>query len=369
MKTGIVNLPLHGGKAPYWLFEKMERLSREIMLAIVSEMGPMEFIRKISDPLWFQAFGCVLGFDWHSSGVTTTVCGAIKEAARNLSEDLGFYVAGGKGAASRKTPFEIESCAEKEGRDFSSLVYASKITAKVDSSVLQDGYQLYHHTFFYTKSGDNWAVIQQGMNEDTKYARRYHWISEDISDFVCEPHKAICCDKSSEVINLAAQESTDSRNIIADISKEKPEKILRDYDGAIENLKNRSNKYSREFFFPKRHDIYLTDIEKKRLSKILCSTYERKPDNFETLVSMPGVGPKTVRSLALISELVYSVPFSIKDPARFGFAHGGKDKIPYPVDSQTYNKSIDILHNALKESRIGRSDKINAFRRLASFYG
>ncbi|MDD5659865.1 MAG: DUF763 domain-containing protein, partial [Actinomycetota bacterium] len=300
MKTGITNLPLHGGKAPYWLFEKMERLSREIMLFISSEFGPEEFLNKISDPFWFQALGCVLGFDWHSSGVTTTVCGALKEAARGLENDLGFYIAGGKGGTSRKTPAEIEAASDKEGSDFSNLVYASKIVAKVDSSVLQDGYQLYHHSFFFTKNGKKWAVVQQGMNEETKYARRYQWLSDKVYNFVCEPHNAISCNSTSEVLDLTSTDSTKARKTITEISSEKPEKTIEDLLKINSYTKNHST-------YPKRHDIKISDIEVKRLSKIFESTYEKKPENFEKLISMPGVGPKTVRSLALISELIYSV--------------------------------------------------------------
>jgi uncharacterized protein len=362
MRTGLTNLPLHGGKAPYWLFEKMERLSREIMLFMSSEFGPDEFIDKVADPFWFQALGCVLGFDWHSSGVTTTVCGALKEAARGLEKDLGYYIAGGKGGTSRKTPSEIESASIKEGLDFKGLVYTSKIVAKVDSNALQDGYQLYHHSFFFKRNGKKWAVVQQGMNEDLKYARRYQWLSDKVESFVCEPHNAISCDLNNEVINLVSYESEKARKMITDISAEKPQKNISDLLKLSTSIENNNT-------MPKRHDIRITDIEAKRLFKIFESTYEKKPENFEDLIAMPGVGPKTVRSLALISELIYSTPYSIKDPARFSFAHGGKDGIPYPVDREIYNKSIDILHNALKESKIDRNEKINAIKRLVSFYG
>jgi len=366
MRTGITNLPLHGGKAPYWLFEKMKRLSREIMLFISSEFGPEEFLNKIADPIWFQALGCVLGFDWHSSGVTTTVCGAIKEASKGIENDIGFYIAGGKGGTSRKTPLEIMAAAEKESKDFENLVYSSKIVAKVDSTALQDGYQLYHHCFLFTKDGKKWAVIQQGMNEDTKYARRYQWLSNKVDSFICEPHNAISCDVTSEVLNLVAFESQKAQEIITQISEQKPEKTIKE----IQKINNYIDEIKQKniITYPKRHYIKTSDIELNRLSKIFQSTYERKPENFEKLIAMPGVGPKTVRSLALISELIYSTPYSIKDPVRFSFAHGGKDGIPYPVDKETYNKSIDILHNALKESKIGLNDKVNAIKRLALFY-
>lgn len=361
MKTGTVNLPLHGGKAPAWLFSRMTRLAREILLLIVSEHGPEEVLKRISDPLWFQALGCVLGFDWHSSGVTTTVCGALKEASKGLEKDLGLYVAGGKGAASRKTPSEITDAQEKSGKDFSHLVYSSKITAKVDNNALQDGYQLYHHSFFFTSDGKQWAVVQQGMNDAASMARRYHWISSKVTDFVCEPHSAICCDGTSEILNLIDRDSRQSRDTIAGLSCEKPEKVLRELDMII-------NKSKVNLLMPKRHHIIMQDIDKGRLSKILLSAYEKKPDDFEKLLSLPGVGPATIRALALISELVYGIKHSIKDPARFSFAHGGKDGIPYPVDRKNYDRSISILHKAVKESNIDRSEKITALKRLALFY-
>lgn len=362
MKTGTMNLPLHGGKAPYWLFSRMEKLSREIISLIVSEYGAVEMLERLSDPLWFQAFGCVLGFDWHSSGVTTTVCGAIKESIKGLEKDLGFFVAGGKGGTSRKTPGEIENAADLMGKDFTNLVYNSKIVAKVDSNALQDGYQLYHHCFIFTKDGNVWSVIQQGMNEDNRMARRYHWLSKEIKSFVCEPHKAICCDKKGTVLNLVASESEEARKTVAGLSCEKPEHILKD-------LKKIKRWQEDSHTLPVRHQIKLNDIDLKRLEKIFISTYERRPENFENLLAMKGVGPKTIRALALISELIYGVKYSIKDPARFSFAHGGKDGFPYPVDRENYNRSIDILHKAVRDSKIGRETKINAIKKLSVFYG
>lgn len=362
MKTGTMNLPLHGGKAPYWLFTRMKNLSREIISLIVSEYGAAEMLERLSDPLWFQAFGCVLGFDWHSSGVTTTVCGAVKESIKGLEKDLGFFVAGGKGGTSRKTPLEIENAANLMGKDFGNLVYSSKMVAKVDSNALQDGYQLYHHCFIFTKDGNQWSVIQQGMNEDNRMARRYHWLSKDLDSFVCEPHKAICCDKKNKVINLVALESSKARETVAGLSREKPQNILKD-------LKKIKDWQEKSYTLPGRHYIRLDDMDLRRMEKIFIATYERKPENFEKLLAMKGVGPKTIRALALISELVYGVKYSIKDPARFSFAHGGKDGIPYPVDRENYNRSIEILHNAVKDSKIDKTEKIKAIKRLSFFYG
>ena len=357
-----MNLPLHGGKAPYWLFSRMEKLSREIISLIVSEYSAVEMLERLSDPLWFQAFGYVLGFDWHSSGVTTTVCGAIKESIKGLEKDLGFFVAGGKGGTSRKTPREIENAANLMGKDFTNLVYNSKMVAKVDSNALQDGYQLYHHCFIFSKDGNVWSVIQQGMNEDNRMARRYHWLSKEIKSFVCEPHKAICCDKKGTVLNLIASESEEARKTVAGLSCEKPEHILKD-------LKTIKQWQDNAHTLPIRHHIKLNDIDLKRLEKIFISTYERRPENFENLLAMKGVGPKTIRALALISELIYGVKYSIKDPARFSFAHGGKDGFPYPVDRENYNRSIDILHKAVRDSKIGREAKAIAIKKLSVFYG
>ncbi len=361
MRTGTVSLPLHSGKTPRWLFNHMKDLSREILSFLVSEYSPEEVLDRLSDPFWFQAFGCVLGFDWHSSGITTTVCGAVKESIKCREKDFGLFVAGGKGGTSRKTPSEIETAGEKLGLDLSHLVYFSKIVAKVDSTALQDDYQLYHHCFLFTDNGKKWAVVQQGMNEFIRMARRYHWSSSEIEDFVNNPHKAICCDSSGKVMNLVVKESNKARGTITEISHQKPGLLM----GYLKKIKKyQENKYS----MPKRHYINLSDVEMIRLEKIFISTYEKKPSDFETLISLLGVGPKTVRSLAMISELIYGEKYSIKDPVRFSFAHGGKDGIPYPIDSEVCEESVDILHKALKESKIGRTDKIKAIRRLSDFY-
>jgi uncharacterized protein len=361
MKTGTISLPLHGGKAPAWLFTRMRNLSREILMLMVSEYGAVEVLEKISDPLWFQALGCVLGFDWHSSGVTTTVCGALKEASKGLEKDLGLYIAGGKGGTSRKTPSEIEKAGEELGNDFSNLIYSSKMAAKVDSTALQDGYQLYHHCFFFTKDGKKWAVVQQGMNEENHMARRYHWLSSRLTDLVIEPHSAICCDRVAAILNLVDKDSEDARETISELSCENPEKILKD----LKKVKDYGQKH---YSLPSRHFVTTADIDINRFKKILVSTYDQRPQNFEKLLSMKGVGPKTIRALALISELIYGVKYSIKDPVRFSFAHGGKDGIPYPVDRENYDRSIEILHKAVRDSKIERTEKIKAIKRLLFFY-
>ncbi|MBM3699337.1 MAG: DUF763 domain-containing protein [Actinobacteria bacterium] len=370
MKTATVNLPLHGGKAPYWLFWRMMRLSRHILILMAEDKGPAEIMRRLSDPLWFQALGCVLGFDWHSSGVTTTVCGALKEASKGIEKYTGLYVAGGKGGTSRKTPLEIQAVQEKSGNDLSNLVYSSRMSAKVDSNALQDGYQLYHHSFFFTPDGKNWAVVQQGMNENNRMARRYHWNSEIFSDFVCRPHSAVCCNSTSEVLNLVDSSSSCCRNTISELACSKPAQVLKDFKllQAFEE-KHKTPLQVKEITYPKRHDIRLSDMNTNRLEKILLSSYEKKPQNFEKLLAIQGVGPKTIRALAMISQLIYGVKYSTADPVKYSFAHGGKDGIPYPVDRQNYDRSIDILERAVKSSGMQKSEKISALKRLAYFYG
>lgn len=351
MRTGIANLPLHYGKTPRWLFERMKLLAREIATFIVIEFGCEDFLRKISDPFWFQSFGCALGFDWHSSGLTTTVCGALKEGLKGREKELGLFVAGGKGGRSRKTPDEIDSFSKYLLCNPGNLIYASKITAKVDTSAVQDGYQLYHHNFIWTKDG-SWCVIQQGMNPTTRYARRYHWLSEDVNDFVCEPHHAICCDGRGSVLNMVAKESEDAREIMTSLSKERPDKLILE----LHKLKS--------LHLPSHHHISLGEINPERIDKIFLKTYERQCEDFETLLGMKGVGPKSIRALSLISELVYGKSPSYKDPAKFSFAHGGKDGYPYPVDRSTYDRTIDTLKCSILETKIGNREKMDAVKRL-----
>lgn len=357
MKTGTATLPLHGGKAPAWLFSRMRLLAREITLAIVSEYGPDEMLRRLSDPAWFQAFGAVLGFDWHSSGVTTTVCGALKEGLRGLESESGLVVAGGKGGVSRKTPTEIEAAGESGvlSVEPQPLIYASKMAAKVDSSGLQDGYQIYHHSFFFTRGG-KWSVVQQGMNDQNCMARRYHWLSETVSDYVVEPHQAIASEApGTNVLNLVAQESVPAQEAVTQLSHEPPDRIV----GRLNRLKT--------LVMPTRHAVDLRDIQPENLKKAFLSTYLRQPESFEVLVGLPGVGPKTIRALTLIAELVYDTPASRSDPALFSYAHGGKDGFPYPVDRESYDRNTEILRVAVAQAKLGRSERLGALRRLVEF--
>lgn len=355
-RTGTATLPLHYGKAPHWLFSRMILLAREIMVALVSEFGSEEALKRLSDPYWFQAFGCILGFDWHSSGLTTTVTGAIKEGIKGLEGDLGIFIAGGKGAVSRKTPEQISLAGEKYSIRTDHLIYASRMSAKVDNTAIQDGYQLYHHVFIFTSKG-HWVVIQQGMNEKNRTARRYHWLGEDVKDFVIEPHKAVCCDKRHHnTLNMVATESEEARQVSTAIAREKPEKVIKEVNSAI------------HLELARRHNITVDDINPRRLYSILLKTYEHQPEDFESLLGLNGIGPKTIRALALVSELLYGKPPSYRDPARFSFAHGGKDGIPYPVDRKTYDRTIEIMKKAIESARLGYQEKMQTIRRMARYF-
>lgn len=351
-RTGTATLPLHYGKAPRWLFTRMTALSRQIIYEVVREFGRKALLERLSDPFWFQALGCVLGFDWHSSGLTTTVTGALKEGLKGMEQELGVFLAGGKGAASRRTPEQIIRHANQYHIEPAPLVYASRMSAKVDNTAVQDGYQLYHHVFVFTHEGQ-WAVIQQGMNPLEKTARRYHWLSEGVRDFVVEPHAAVCSDARGRVLNMVARESGEARDLSASLSREAPEKIIREL----------------KLVLPARHEVQAVDVRPERLRSILVKTYERQPEDFERLLGIEGVGPKTIRALSLLSELVYGKQPSYRDPARFSFAHGGKDGTPFPVDRKTYDRTIEVMKRAIQSARVGNTDRVKAIKRLSAYFG
>jgi len=350
MRTGTADLPLHGGRAPRWLFERMTLLAREMGLAILSEEGTPGLLRRIADPLWFQGFGCVLGFDWHSSGLTTTACGALKEGLRDLSHETGLYIAGGKGRTSRKTPQEIEAACWKTGQEAAPLVRASRLSAKVDSAAVQDGFQIYHHSFFFT-ADSSWAVVQQGMNEGTGMARRYHWLPPERFD--SDPHAAIAGKPMQQVLNLVASEGEGNRTAAVVLAREQPSRLL----GDIASLRTVS--------MPRHHEVRLGDLHPERLARVLLTTYERQPEDYTALLAVPGVGAKALRALALVAELTYGEPASVRDPVSYAFAHGGKDGTPFPVDRSTYDATIESLRRAVNEARAGHSEKSAALRRLA----
>ncbi|OYT54551.1 MAG: hypothetical protein B6U72_02480 [Candidatus Altiarchaeales archaeon ex4484_2] len=358
-KTGVANLPLHGGHAPRWLFARMVRLAKAVTDAVVEEYGSEEFLRRISNPCWFQAFSCVLGFDWHSSGTTTTTCGALKVALD--PQETGIYVAGGKGATSRKTPEEIVEAGDLfnlKTDEVDDMVYSSKITAKVDNSCIQDSYQLYHHVFFLTEEGD-WAVVQQGMGD--RYARRYHWLSAETRCFFEEPHTGICCDHMKEgVLDMASKESDEARSISVDLVNDGPQHLGKYFMG-----KGGQRKLS-QFTMPSHHPVLDMDLGRDGL-RVLQKAYELQPENYEELVSLRGMGPKKIRALALISDLVYGSEPSWKDPVKYSFTHGGKDGFPYPVNRGVYDTSIETLRDALEQARLDRRERIHAIKRLKDF--
>ncbi|MCS7240240.1 MAG: DUF763 domain-containing protein [Candidatus Bipolaricaulota bacterium] len=350
-KTGYADLPLHGGKAPRWLFSRMVRLAKEIVLLMSEEFGTGEFLRRLSDPYWFQALGCLLGFDWHSSGLTTTTCGALKEALREVGPEIGLFAAGGKGDVSRRTPEEISFWAEREGIETSPLIYASRMSAKVDSAALQDGFQIYHHAFFFDRKG-RWCVVQQGMKETAHLARRYHWLSEGLQSFVVEPHAGVVGARADFVLNLVAQEAEPARATIPELAQKPPDFLVKELK-RLQHLR-----------LPERHALLISDVNPNRLETVFLRTYEAQAKDFEELLGVPGLGAKGLRALALLSELVYGAPASFRDPARFSFAHGGKDGTPYPVDRGTYDRTIAVLERAIRRAHLGEREELGLLRRI-----
>jgi hypothetical protein len=374
MKTRkTADLPLHNGTAPAWLFRRMVSMSGAIGTLIVRDGGPEELLRRLSDPFWFQAFGCVLGFDWHSSGVTTTVCGALKEAVRLRAGDLGLVVCGGKGTTSRKTPEDIRRACERSGDPAEVLIHASRLAAKVDGSAVQDGYELYHHCFFFIPGRNAWCVVQQGMNAEKRYARRYHWLSERMRSFVSDPHAAIACDRRSSVLNLVAGETERHRQAIAAIGREHPDRVLRELkpfldDGHLPLFDEpRPAKRGADLKLPARHTLTVNDLQPSSLKKVLIKTYEAQAGEFEQLLGEAGLGAQALRSLSLIAEIVYNAPASRRDPAVYSFAHGGKDGHPYRVNRALYDANLERLRQTVNAAKVGQTDKAQALKSLAAF--
>ncbi|HAY3505899.1 DUF763 domain-containing protein [Elizabethkingia anophelis] len=347
-RSGTADLPLHYGKVPAWLYERMSALGLSIVEVILTDYGKEEVVRRLSDPFWFQSFGAVLGMDWHSSGITTSVMGALKRAINPNSQSLGIFICGGKGKYSRDTPQELLYIADKTGLNGTELVKASKLSAKVDNTAIQDGYQLYQHNFVVTDNG-NWCVIQQGLNDADGTARRYHWLSENLTSFIEEPHTGINGISRGTILNLTANEASDNRKGILDISHTDSTKIMQEFARLI---------------LPEHHDVRATDVDLKRLGALLYVTREQQPQTFEDLLMLEGVGPRTMQSLALVSEVIHGAPSRFKDPARFSFAHGGKDGHPFPVPVKIYDESIQILQKGIEKSKLGNSDKLNSISKL-----
>jgi hypothetical protein len=366
-KTGVASLPLHLGKAPRWLFKRMVSLSRGITEVILLEYGTDEFLRRLSDPFWFQAFSCVLGYDWHSSGTTTVTCGALKEAIN--PENMGITFCGGKGKASRNTLSEIESLGENYNLSTSSverLQYCSRMAAKVDNTAIQDGHTLYHHVFVLSEN-KKWAVIQQGINNETSYARRYHWLSEDVDSFVREPHNAIVGDdRQNKVLDMTAKQSIKTQHVSLDLVNDNPQHLRRDWA----DLTRQKNQETLDtWLFPRSPKNPLPHLDMPRTInwQKMKDLFDVHPTNYEELLSLKGVGPNTVRALALISELIYGERPSWEDPVRFSFTVGGKDGVPYPVDRPTMDTSTEIIRNGIEHAKIGEKERLQALRRLREF--
>ena len=346
--SGSADLPLHFGSVPKWLSERMARLGLAITESIITEYGKEEILRRLSDPFWFQSFGAVMGMDWHSSGITTSVMGALKRAVNPQSKEFGIYICGGKGKFSKQTPDELLRIAEATGLDGNEMVRCSKLTAKVDNTAIQDGFQLYTHNFILSTTGQ-WTVVQQGMRAGDRTARRYHWHSENIRSFVEEPHTGICGINQGNILNLTAAEAITSREGILKVSEENPEKIIETF----QYLK-----------MPSHHDLRAEDVNLKRLGTTLWLAHENHPEDFEELLLLKGVGPRTIQSLALVSEVIHGSPTRFKDPARFSFAHGGKDGHPFPVPTKVYDETIGILEKAVEKAKLGINDKNTAIKKL-----
>ncbi len=350
-RTGHADLPLHGGTVPRWLADRMRDLGTEIIEALIIDYGKKEVLTRLSDPLWFQSFGAVLGMDWHSSGITTSVMYALKRGINARAREFGLCVCGGRGKYSRQTPSELLYLAEHTGLNGDELVRASKLSAKIDNTAVQDGFQLYQHNFILSDQGD-WAVVQQGMNTQTKTARRYHWSSATVRSFIEEPHSGVTGENKGLILNLTDSNALQTRQAILQDVCESP-------DGLIKELTT-----VRSVKMPDHHEVRVEDVDTKRLGAILVTAYESQPKDFESLLLTPGLGPRTLQSLTLVSEIIHGTPSRFKDPARFSFAHGGKDGHPFPVPTRIYDESIRILGDCIEKSKLGYKDKSECLRRL-----
>jgi len=355
-RSGTADLPLHGGRVPPWLAERMTRLGTAITEIIIHDYGTSAFLTRLSDPFWFQAFGAVMGMDWHSSGITTSVMGALKRGLGPRADELGLYICGGRGRFSRNTPQELRSISDRRGFDGEKLVRTSRLTARVDNNAIADGFQIYLHSFILTSNGE-WAVVQQGLNDKNGMARRYHWHSSSVQDFVSDPHTGIVGQNQGTIMNLVDAQARPAQHALLEISREHPEKILSS---------------ARHLRMPAHHEVKAANIDLKRLGAVLAVAYERELHDFAELLLLEKLGPRTLQSLALVAEVVHGTPSRFSDPARFSFAHGGKDGHPFKVPLKTYDESLDFLRTALDRAKLGPTDrrdkeKLEGFRRLDRF--
>jgi uncharacterized protein len=350
-RSGVADLPLHGGRVPQWLAERMTQLGTAITEAVVQDYGASAFLSRLSDPFWFQALGAVMGMDWHSSGITTSVMGALKRGLTPRANELGIYICGGRGRFSRNTPQELRSIAERRGFDGEAMVRNSRLTARIDNNAIADGFQIYLHSFIVTSDGE-WAVVQQGLNDRSGMARRYHWHSAAVRDFVAEPHTAIVGENQGTIMNLVDAQAKPAQTALLDIARENPDTTLR---------------AARHLRLPGHHEVRAENIDLKRLGAVLAVAYERDLRQFAELLLLEKLGPRTLQSLALIAEVVHGAPSRFTDPARFSFAHGGKDGHPFPVPLRTYDESLNCLRTSLELAKLGDKDRLEGFRRLEGF--
>jgi len=351
-RSGFADLPLHGGRVPAWLAERMTKLGTAISESVLHHYGPPELLSRLSDPFWFQALGAVMGMDWHSSGITTSVLGALKRGLNPRAAELGVYICGGRGRHSRNTPNELRAVADARGLDGEALVRASRLTARVDNNAIADGFQIYLHSFILTAAGE-WAVVQQGLNDETGLARRYHWHSESIRDFTSEPHAAIVGRNEGVIMNLVDAHARPAREALLTVAHQHPEHTLADA--------------RRIYAAPRHHDVRAENVDLKRLGAVLAVAYETDLRDFASLLLMEKLGPRTLQSLALVAEVVHGTPTRFSDPARFSFAHGGKDGHPFPVPLKTYDESIAVLRRSLDAAKLGDTDKLDGMKRLDRF--
>jgi len=350
-RSGTADLPLHGGRVPQWLAERMTMLGTAIAESVVHHYGTSELLTRLSDPFWFQALGTVMGMDWHSSGITTSVMGALKRGLNSRADELGVYICGGRGRHSRKTPDELRSLADRLSLNGDALVSTSRLTARIDNNAIADGFQIYLHTFLLTRGGE-WAVIQQGLNERQRTARRYHWHSLAVRDFTSDPHTGIVGEPSGIIRNLVDRRAEPAQQAMLSIVQEHPDQVLRTARGLTA---------------PRHHDVRQEDVDLKRLGAVLAVAYERGLRDFASLLLLEKLGPRTLQSLALVAEVVHGTPTRFTDPARFSFAHGGKDGHPFPVPLKTYDATIAVLRRGLDHARVGRSEKLDGMKRLDRF--
>jgi hypothetical protein len=350
-RSGIADLPLHGGRVPQWLADRMSKLGTAIVEAIVLRYGRSELLSRLSDPLWFQALGSVMGMDWHSSGITTSVVGALKRGLHDRSNELGVFVCGGRGRHSRNTPQELRTIADRRGFDGEALVRTSRLTARIDNNAIADGFQIYLHAFILSSEGE-WAVVQQGLNDASGMARRYHWHSAAVRDFIAEPHTGIVGENQGEIMNLVDAQAKPAQSALLEIVQQNPVTTLQD---------------ARRLTVPTRHEVQATDVDLKRLGAVLAVAYERDFHDFAELLLLEKLGPRTLQTLSLVAEVVHGVPTRFSDPARYSFALGGKDRHPFPVPLKTYDESIGVLQASLEAARVGDREKLGGFERLHRF--